>query len=433
MRIATWMGLSLVVLLSAQSVSAKELSGSDRRKLAKAFAAYVREPDADKRDDIWKPVARLAKGLSFEEIESLVAEAVPGDEWKRGFTHDVEFESAGETWTYSVHLPRKRPDGLLPLVVDAGHTSLADGDEDAVEDVMSTWLSVSGAEGDVISMRTRVLDKLANDGRYDEWSRPRKPAGDPSLDTIASILMDAIRDAALRYPVDPNRIYVQGISQTGYWAWWLGAYAPDRFAGVVPVASVTWHVRRLLPSLSVTPVFILHGELDQTCPFAQAKGAAEDLENMGAPVDFRPVADGEHVRNTFPKWATLWPDVAEKTRAPHPITFEKLFLGPERPGAFWLWADELDEPEEFNPFAAFGRLKGTIDEQTIEIEAKGCEKIRVYLATPMLDLEKRITIEVNGDRAYRGKVKPDARAALDRARELGDGVAYSAVVEVDVD
>jgi len=71
--------------------------------------------------------------------------------------------------------------------------------------------------------------------------------------------VDAVRDACLRYPIDPDRVYVQGISQTGYWAWWLAQYAPDRWAAVAPVGSVTFHVRKLLPNVINVPLFVLHG------------------------------------------------------------------------------------------------------------------------------------------------------------------------------
>ena len=52
----------------------------------------------------------------------------------------------------------------------------------------------------------------------------------------ALAVIDAV---AADFPVDPDRVYVQGISQTGYWTWWLAQYAPDRWAAAAPVGAVT--------------------------------------------------------------------------------------------------------------------------------------------------------------------------------------------------
>jgi poly(3-hydroxybutyrate) depolymerase len=38
-----------------------------------------------------------------------------------------------------------------------------------------------------------------------------------------------------RFAVDPDHVYVTGLSQTGYWAWFLGAFRADRFAGIAPM------------------------------------------------------------------------------------------------------------------------------------------------------------------------------------------------------
>ncbi|MHC5012614.1 MAG: hypothetical protein ACYTG6_16995 [Planctomycetota bacterium] len=424
-------GVLVPWLVPPTATRADGLSSADRRKVAEAFHDYVREADEEKRDALWKTVRRLAGRLTFEETESLVREAVPGDAWKAGFTHDVEFEAEGETWTYSVHLPRRRPEGLVPLVLDPGHGSLQDAGADGIEDVMSTWLSVSGAENDVIYVRTRVIDRLGRDGRYDAWSRPRREADEPNLDTIARLLLSALRDAATRYPVDPDRVYVHGISQTGFWSWWLGTFAPDRFAAIAPVSSVTWHVRRLHPNLRVTPVFILHGTADAVCPFAQAKSAADALEALGAPVDFRPIEGGEHVAGVFPKWREMWPDVTAKVRDPHPRAFERLLVSDARPGAFWLRADGI-EAGAFNPFAPPVRIAGEIEGQTVRLEANGVASLTVYLASDMVDLTKRVRIEVNGRKAYAGRPKPDPRAVLDLARERGDGAPYATAITVEV-
>ena len=418
--ILTALFLAACLLPAPTAAQAGDLSKRDRQKLEKALRLYLREADPKVRDKLFKPIASLARKLDAEQVQALVASAVPGSERKRGYTHDVEVEIDGETFVYSVHVPEVRTKGLLPLVIDPGHASFKDGERKDLEGVMGTWLDVSGAKNDVIYVRTRVIDQLSRDGRYQAWTAPpRRPAGEPNMDTIARLLLAVIRDVALRYPVDPDRVVLHGISQTGWWAWWLGAYAPDRFAAVIPVPSVTWHARKVIPNLRSTSVFVLHGTADPTCPFAQAEAAVNDLKGLGAPVDFTAVEGGRHVQGVFPKWREVWPKVKKAVRDPAPKTFRRAFVSPTRPDAFWVRARGIREGE-FNPWGPGASVDGRIEDQTLHLDATGVEGLTVFLSPAMLDLSKKVTIRVNDERVFVGKVKPDLRRAADVARERGD-------------
>ena len=57
----------LVLAAVAATAAAEPVSASERKKLEKAFAEYVREPDAKARGKIWKSVSAVAKKLSIEE------------------------------------------------------------------------------------------------------------------------------------------------------------------------------------------------------------------------------------------------------------------------------------------------------------------------------------------------------------------------------
>ena len=333
MRTNVILAAALLALGTPALAQGKPVTPAEKKKAAKAFREYVRESDEKARDKVWKGVRKLAERLSIAEVEELVAEAVPGEEWKGGFTDGIEFESGGETWTYSAILPRKKPKGLIPLVLDVGHGSWKDNDAKGRKEGMETWLNVAKCKDDVVYVRTRVIDQTSLDGRYTTWAgAPRKSASEPNSDTFAAILMDAVRDACLRYPIDPDRVYVQGISQTGYWTWWLGQYAPDRWGAIVPVGAVTFHVRKLLPNLVNVPVFVLHGTKDPTCPFAQADGAVKDLKALGGTVDFRPTEGGGHMNGVFVRFGEIWPEVMKQERNPYPVSFERLLLSDTRRG-----------------------------------------------------------------------------------------------------
>ena len=101
------------------------------------------------------------------------------------------------------------------------------------------------------------------------------------------------------------------------------------------------------------------------------------------------------------------------------------------PDAFWLRATGI-EAREFNPWGATCRVGGEIDGQTLRVEAEGCDEVTVLIASEMVDVSKAVTIELNGKKAWRKRPKADAHAALDVARERGDGRGFGAVVTLKV-
>ncbi|MEZ6010192.1 MAG: hypothetical protein R3F05_20850 [Planctomycetota bacterium] len=408
-----------------------DVRASERAKIEKAFAAYLRTDDEKSRDKIWKGIEKLADKLSITEIEEIVRTAAVGDDWDRGYTDEIAFGAGGETWTYSLLLPRTKPKGLVPLVVDVGHASWKDADATKREEGIRTWLRAAGAGDDVAYLRTRVLDKLSLDGRYEAWTAPpRRPLDKPNLDTLGSIVLAAIGDACHRYPIDPDRVHVQGISQTGYWTWWLAQMAPDRWAAAAPVGAVTMHVRKMVPNVVGVPLFVLHGTADPTCPFAQAKGMVDDIKQAGGTVDFRPTEGGGHMDGVFVRFAEIWPEMARRTRDAYPKRVERKITSDLRPGAYWLRAGGI-EAREFNPWGPPCHLTGTIDGQTVEITATGCRQVTVFLSPHLLDVDQDVTINVGGKQAWRGRLEPDPRAALELARTRGDAATYGASVTLE--
>ncbi len=49
---------------------------------------------------------------------------------------------------------------------------------------------------------------------------------------LATALLDEV---ASNYKVDPDRIYVTGLSMGGFGTWALAAYKPDCFAAIIPI------------------------------------------------------------------------------------------------------------------------------------------------------------------------------------------------------
>ena len=93
------------------------------------------------------------------------------------------------------------------------------------------------------------------------------------------VLIALLVELTEKYPIDPNRIYLTGLSMGGFGAWQLGCKYPERFAAVVPVCGGgdTTEACRLKD----TPIWAFHGALDDTVPVEQTTKMIEAIKKCG--------------------------------------------------------------------------------------------------------------------------------------------------------
>lgn len=96
----------------------------------------------------------------------------------------------------------------------------------------------------------------------------------------------ALLDSILtRYRVDPQRLYLTGLSRGGYGAWRMAMSYPETFAALVPICGVTpggpyagW-----LPDI---PIWVFHGGDDTVVPVGESVDLVGRLLGMGRQVRF---------------------------------------------------------------------------------------------------------------------------------------------------
>ena len=72
-------------------------------------------------------------------------------------------------------------------------------------------------------------------------------------------MLDEVETA---YTVDPNRVYLTGLSMGGYGTWSLACHQAERFAAIAPICGGgPWY---LADRLKHTPVWAFHGDADGT-------------------------------------------------------------------------------------------------------------------------------------------------------------------------
>ncbi|MGB5667436.1 MAG: PHB depolymerase family esterase [Maribacter sp.] len=93
--------------------------------------------------------------------------------------------------------------------------------------------------------------------------------------------------------VDTNRIYLTGLSRGGSAAWEMVVQYPDKFAalavvcGMTPVPYASWINKDL-------PIWVFHGEEDQSIPISESENMVNRLLEMGYNVKFTRYAGVGH-------------------------------------------------------------------------------------------------------------------------------------------
>ncbi len=101
----------------------------------------------------------------------------------------------------------------------------------------------------------------------------------------SSVVLDALlTQIGQTYCVDPDRIYITGLSMGGFGTWDMIVRYPDRFAAAIPVCGIG--DRRDMGRISDLPVWVFHGDADDTVPIEPGIQAVEALRAAGGRVRF---------------------------------------------------------------------------------------------------------------------------------------------------
>lgn len=102
-------------------------------------------------------------------------------------------------------------------------------------------------------------------------------------------LLDEIQS---RYRVDPDRVYVTGLSMGGMGTWALALAYPNRFAALAPICGGGG--RRGLGRISHIPVWAFHGAKDNVVPLAQMQETVDALKAAKGTVKLTIYPEAEH-------------------------------------------------------------------------------------------------------------------------------------------
>jgi predicted esterase len=267
-------------------------------------------------------------------------------------------------------------------------------------------------------------------------------------DLVLAVLGEVMRD----YHVDPDRVFLTGMSNGAIGTYLIGLNHPDRFAALIPMAgALPGSLLALLDNARTTPLYLIHGAHDQVIPVRFSQAVEAYLKKRGYRVVYRehdqmhPMAGGHFFpRDELPALVD-WLEKQVRTAAPREVTVVRDRDHPGR--AYWirideiapeagsLWASETD-PEEERRLAQglYARIEAKIEsDNRIEVTAHNVRRYSVLLNPQLVDLDRPVRIVTNGELSFDGTVTPDVGVLLETARERPDpGSLVLAAVEVSV-
>jgi predicted esterase len=139
----------------------------------------------------------------------------------------------------------------------------------------------------------RLVDNKKTKGRFDFVAFvPMDPQGtwETGTDTERDI-MATLDYVVQRHHIDPNRIYLTGLSAGGSGVWRYAEAHPDRWAALAPACSFN---DPDIDKVRHIPAWIFHGANDMQAPVERDRALVEKLKKAGADVRYTEFPDKFH-------------------------------------------------------------------------------------------------------------------------------------------
>jgi len=235
------------------------------------------------------------------------------------------------------------------------------------------------------------------------------------------------------YHVDPDRIFLTGMSNGGIGTWLIGMHHAPLFAGIAPMASGLDDVLMpFLANLMNTPVYMIHGAKDQVMPVELSRSISRELTALGYPHVYRehqgehPMAGGHYFpREELPELVAWF---NKQRRNPFPSTVRLVREASHFQPFGWVRIDGTDEIAAFSDDLISKRDALTRSKQyakfeasivtpnRIEVATKRVRRYSLFLNGQLIDISKPLTILTDGQLSFEGTVTPSLNTLLRQAR-----------------
>lgn len=264
------------------------------------------------------------------------------------------------------------------------------------------------------------------------------------------LTLEILNSLSEEYHIDPDRIFLTGMSNGGIGAWIIGMHHADRFAGIAPMASGLDDVMfPFVENLINTPVYVIHGEEDQVMPVRLGRDLVQEMKRHGVSYQYRehqwthPHAGGHFFPRQELPALIAWFDHQRRSPLPTHITMvrDATHVTP----LSWGRIDATDQIAEFSEnlvdkrdrliaSAIYAKLHAEIvGPNTIEVTALRVRQYTLFLNKELVDFSQPIVVKTNGVKSFEGVVEPNIKTLLQETRQRSEThLLYTAKLSFDV-
>lgn len=379
--------------------------------LAALVNEYVDTSDGDKASALLAEILKHPQ-TDMPTVESTLRKGKVFIPQPVGFQPGVPVAVRGRTFRYGLYVPLNYESSHSYAVVICLHGAGFTGDA-----YLERW-------------QTRLGEKYI-------LACPTLPQGNWWSREAADVVLATLHAVQARYRIDPDRVFLTGMSNGGIGVYLIGSHYAPLFAGLAPMAGGLDDV--LLPflqNLRHTSVYVIHGTQDQVMPVELSRTIAQELTRLGYPFTYRehdrthPVAGGHYFpREELPD-LVAWFD--SHRRAPLPKTITVVRDATHLSSFAWVRIDSTDRIAAFSDNLVdrrddmiknriYAKLEAEITgPNRIEIRAERVRRYSLFFNQDLIDLEKPITVVTNGQVSYEGTVTQSITTLLQEAHRRHD-------------
>ena len=407
-----------------QSGSAIVQPGESGRFLATLVAKYLTVDDRERAEASLQSILAHPEA-SLERVGEVILESRTYKAAPVGMLPSQPVLVRGNSLSYGLFVPPGYdPEVALPLVVclhGAGFTG---------DSYLERWATRLG-DSYVLACPTTMA------GTW--WTRLSE-----------ELVLATIKNVRTHYHIDPDRIYLTGMSNGGIGAWIIGMHHAPRFAAVAPMASGIDDVLfPFLENFRNTSLYVIHGARDQIMPVWLSRNMTNELARIGIAFTYRehewshPHAGGHFFpRQELPSLVE-WFD--RQRRDPYPRKLTVVRDASHLTDFGWVRIDATDRVAMFSEQLidqhgdlikrkVYAKLAVDVrDGNHLEVRTDRVRRYTLFLNDALIDFSKPVTVVTNGGTNFHGPVTPQVETLLRNARRRQDvDTLFPAQLTIDV-
>lgn len=424
----------LFMLLCSACVPARQVPPSDPSSPADASASqgdltllvqqYLASADPKQSETLLGEI-QGRRGVTVEQVEQAIQTGLYPPQHRVGALH-LELKIDGEPADYALYVPETYdPDTAYPLIVclhGAGFTG---------DSYLERWQAR-------LEEKTILACPTMMGGAW--WT--------PGGEMLVTAMIDDVRS---KYHIDPDRVYLTGMSNGGIGAYLIGMFHADRFAAISPMAAgIPDEIFPFLRNFSSTGIYIVHGAQDEVMPVILSRKISEYLKEQEIPYTYRehdrlhPMAGGHFFpREELPELVAWFEG---RRRDPYPNRVVSVRDSEHLRPFYWTEinraegevasvfgsifdAEEADRVKQ----GAFPSLTAEVKDNRVDVQTERVEKYTLFFNRRLVDFSKPVAVYTNGQKSFEGRLSEGVVPLLKEAKRREDrGALYPASLTIDL-